>query len=325
MLVITPIKKATESPSTHYYRFEGHLHRKPMSRYSDLEITFTRRAEDSYSLGFRFKGAGDAAEQQSPIVPVITLPSFALAGDDPRAYAEALTSAFFTSEVRAEFNRFRAAALSNSSLRVRLSIDAQAPELHAIHWEMLRDPDSPEAESTHLFTGEQILVSRFLGSADRRQIKLPPKSELRALAVVANPASSKYQLDPIDVPAEIQLATQSMSGVHVTPLAPGGAVSLNTLAAKLREGFDILYLVCHGRVVEALPYLFLDDGPPNPGQELAQAIGESDQRPRMVVLVSCQSAGKDGSMYSLCVKYILPKIFRNSLIPLRKGSGNLVA
>jgi hypothetical protein len=78
MLVITPIKKATESPSTHYYRFEGHLHRKPMSRYSDLEITFTRRAEESYSLSFRFKGAEDAAEQRAPTEPGITLPHSSL-------------------------------------------------------------------------------------------------------------------------------------------------------------------------------------------------------------------------------------------------------
>ena len=267
-----------------------------MNRYSDLEIIFTRRAADSYSLGFRFKGAGDAAEQHATTDPVITLPSFAIAGDDPQAYAEALTAAFFTAEVHAEFNRFRAAALSNSALRVRLSIDAQEPELHAVRWETLRDPDLPAgADHAHLFTGERILVSRFLSSGDWRQIELPAKGALRALAVVANPASSpKFRLDPIDVPAEVQLATNSMNGTHVTPLAPGGAVSMETLAAKLREGYDILYLVCHGRVVDDIPYLYLDDGQPNSGHDLVQAIRELDHRPRMIVLASCQSAGKGG-------------------------------
>jgi hypothetical protein len=73
-----PSKKRSNTTNPQYYRFEGHLHRKPMSRYSDLEITFTRRAEESYSLSFRFKGAEDAAEQRAPTEPGITLPHSSL-------------------------------------------------------------------------------------------------------------------------------------------------------------------------------------------------------------------------------------------------------
>jgi len=91
---------------------------------------------------------------------LITLDSAALRGDDAKAYSDVLTAAFFTPEVKAEFGRFRDITQQKSSiLRVRLSIDASAPELHAVRWETLRDPYlPPEQKDAHLFTGEQIVV-----------------------------------------------------------------------------------------------------------------------------------------------------------------------
>ena len=268
-----------------------------MSRYSDLEITFIKRDERKYAAGFRFNSAEDAAEQRSALEPVIAIDMSAQTGDDAEAYADTLTAAFFTPEVRGEFNRFRAAAAAiGSILRVRLTIDANAPELHAIHWETLRDPNRIDDKSAHLFTGEEIVVSRFLSSGtDWRPIRLKPKAALKALVVVANPASgAKYGLEPIDVTAETELATKAMTGIHVSSWAANEAVTLNALGARLRENFDILYLVCHGKVVDGEPYLYLDDGQPAAGAELVQAIRELENRPRMVVLASCQSAGSGG-------------------------------
>ena len=266
-----------------------------MSRYSDLEITFRKRDERSFALGFRFHSADDAAEQRSKTEPVIAVDFAALAGDDAATYAETLSAAFFTQEVRAEFGKYRAAAATQGSiLRVRLSIDGNAAELHGVHWETLRDPDVAGAP---LFAGEQTIVSRFLISGeDWRPIRLRARGALRALVVVANPASGeKYGLAPVDVAGELARATEALAGIQMTVLAPGGGVSLGDLAAKLREDFDILYMVCHGRLVEHEPWLFLEDGQPVAGIELVQAIRELDQRPRMVVLASCQSAGKGGA------------------------------
>ncbi|HEX4065466.1 MAG TPA: CHAT domain-containing protein [Acidobacteriaceae bacterium] len=267
-----------------------------MSRYSDLEIIIRKRDERSYALGFRFHSADDAAEQRSSIEPSICIDFAFLGGDDPRAYAQALSAAFFTPEVRAEFGRYRAAAATlGSILRVRLSIDANSAELHGVHWETLPDPDLPQNDAP-LFAGEQTLVARFLNSGDDwRPIRLRARGALRALVVVANPSTSaKYGLAPIDVPAEVALATQAMSGIQVTMLAPGAGISLGELAAGLRQDCDILYLVAHGVLVDREPFLFLDEGQPIRGVELVQAIRELDQRPRMVVLASCQSAGKGG-------------------------------
>ena len=268
-----------------------------MSRYADLEIVFRKRDEQSYALSFRFNSPDDAAEKRSLIEPVIAIDVSAPMGDDPQAYADWLSAAFFTPEVCAEFVKFRtAAAMQSAILRVRLAIDPNAPELHAIRWETLHDPDQPADGRTQLFMGEQTVVSRFLNSGeDWRPIRLHPKGKLRALAVIANPDTSKgYGLEPIKVAEELAHAKDAMSGVDVTALAPGGAVPLADLAARLREGFDILYLVCHGRLVDQQPYLYLNEGPPDSGFDLVQAIRELDQRPRLVVLASCQSAGRGG-------------------------------
>ena len=268
-----------------------------MSRYADLEITFRKRSERSYALSFRYSSPDDEVDHPALTEPVITLDSADLHGDDARAYSEALSAAFFTPEVRTEFGRFRDITQQKGSiLRVRLSIDSSAPELHAVHWETLRDPNlSPDQTNAFLFTGEQTVVSRFLNSGDWRPVRLQPKAALRALVVVANPSTSGgYGLEPIDVAVELDWIRHAMTGIPVTSLAPGGAVPLNTIAAKLREGFDILYLVCHGKLVDQEPYLYLDEGRPDQGLDLVQMIRELDHRPRMVVLASCQSAGRGG-------------------------------
>ena len=267
--------------------------RRRMSHYADLEILFRKRDERSYGLSFRYSSPDDEADHPSQSEPVIVLDPAALKGDDLKSVSRALSSAFFTAEVLNEFARFRALTQQKSAiLRVRLTFDQSAPELHAVRWETLRDPALPsEQENAHLFTGEQIIVSRFLTSGDWRPIRLHPKAQLRALVVVANPGSAAdYQLAPIDVAGELAQIQKALTGISVTVLAPGGAVSLNDLAARLREGFDILYLVCHGRLVDQEPYLYLDEGRPDQGLNLVQAIRELDQRPRMVVLASCQSA-----------------------------------
>ncbi len=267
-----------------------------MHRYADLEIAFRKHDERSYSLSFRFNGADDEAEQRSEPDPEISIDfaSLKLSGDDPSTYAAKLNAALFTPDVRVLFGRFRSAAeQQHAILRVRLSIESSAPELHAVRWEMLRDPVVPDVP---LFTGEQTVVSRFLSSGqDWRPIRLHAKAELRALMAIANPArASSYNLAPIDVEQEVSLARQAMTGIQIETLAPGGALPLTELGARLREGFDILYLVCHGLLKDQEPFLCLDEGPPVPAQELVQLVRELAERPSLVVLASCQSAGSGG-------------------------------
>ena len=65
--------------------------------------------------------------------------------------------------------------------------------------------------------------------------------------------------------------------------------------SALHGGYDILYLVAHGRLIDGEPYLFLENEEGAvarvPGRELAARIHDLADRPRLAVLVSCQSAG----------------------------------
>jgi hypothetical protein len=260
-----------------------------MARYADLEIALRKRDERYYAAAFRYNGPDDAAEQASDPDPVIAFDPASIRAVSADEYGRRLSAAFFNDDVKREFLRFRAQT-KDASLRVRLRFEASAPELHAVRWETLRDPDAPEAP---LFLGERVILSRFLAnSQDSTPIRLRPKSDLTALVVVANPTT--FNLPPVPVADEVADAQAALAGIQVTTLAPGGAVSLNDLAGALRPGFDILYLVCHGALKDDEPYLCLEDGVPVAGAQLVQRIRELDQRPRLVVLASCQSAGEQG-------------------------------
>jgi hypothetical protein len=269
-----------------------------MARYSELEIAVRKLAEKSFSVGFRFIGPDDEAEQASPTELPVSFDPASIRDFDPADYGAKLGAAFFTPEVKAQFTGFRGKSQGqNAALRVRLYIDASAPELHKLHWETLHDP---EVQDAPLFMGENTIVSRFLASGqDSRPIRLRARADLTALVVIANP--SGFRLAPVDVPKELADVTAVMSPegaktrITITALAPGGPVLLNDIAARLAHDYDILYLVCHGQLVGEDPYLYLEEGDaPVKGTELIQRIRELEKRPRLVLLASCQSAGSGG-------------------------------
>jgi len=186
-------------------------------------------------------------------------------------------------------------------LRLRLFVGPNAPELHNLHWEKLRDPqhDAP------LLTSGDVFVSRYLSSLDWRPVRLRRESELQALVVVTNPDLSEYpDLAQVDVPGELERTHASLSGVAVTALAsegtptlrPAGMATLGNLVSHLGNGYDLLYLVCHGTLDGDVPILWLEDEAGQvarvSGNELLTRIRELPTLPRLVVLASCQSAGQ---------------------------------
>ncbi len=274
-----------------------------MNKYADLEIGLHRRELDTYSVDFRFSqpdsetdvrpGRGDAQ------IDLKALQKFLPGSAD---YSQALTSSLFTDPaVLTAFSQAVASVqTSGSALRVRLLIGSSAPELHGIHWETLRNPqtDAP------LCTDENILFSRYLSSLDWRPVHLRPKGDLKALVVVANPSNlSDYQnLAPVDVEGETTRARENLGPIHVTTLppspsdtAPGSRASLPNLIARLRdENPDILYLVAHGALTRDEPKIWLEDedgkAAVTSGTELVTRLRELSERPLLVVLASCQSA-----------------------------------
>ena len=226
---------------------------------------------------------------------------------EPAAYGQALGGTLFGEEaMRDFFNETLAVTQAQEApLHLRLSIGPNALDLHRLRWETLR----LAADGSPLLTGENVRFSRYLSSLEFRPVHLRPKGDLRALIAIANPADvKKYQLAPVDMKGELARIQTALGDMAPTVLATGEAaegaadqtpatvpVTLDNLAASLRDGYDILYLVAHGKLVKGEPYLWLEgeDGTTArvSGSDLVDRLRELAQRPSLVVLASCQSAG----------------------------------
>jgi hypothetical protein len=274
-----------------------------MNEYAELEISLHRHDANSYAVDFRYnqpESDADIRLSQGRLslaeFDFNKLRSLAL---DPAAYGQALAACLFAdSTVQTAFGQARASAGSlNIPLRLRLLVGPTASELHALRWETLRDP----GDNSPLFTGENLLFSRYLSSLDWRPVRLRPAGELSALVVIANPSDlDDYDMAAIDRDAELGRAKTGFGSISVTALPESDKApraTLNNLLSCLRDaGFDILYLVCHGALIKDEPWLWLEDEQGKvvrtAGSELVQGMKDlsPQQRPRLVVLASCESA-----------------------------------
>ena len=270
-----------------------------MTEFADLEISLHRREVNSYVVELRFSQPGSDVDirlgQGQPVLAQFDIAALRSLIPDPKAYGQALTQSLFSDPtMQTAFAQARASAGSlDAPLRLRLMVGASAPELHHLHWETLRDPQ----EGSPLCTGENLIFSRYLSSLDWRPVRLRPKGDLRALALVANPSDlGTYNLAPVDVQGELGRARQGLGDISLTAIPEGDQhATLNNLLDCIRQGFDILYLVCHGlyRNDESWLWLENDEGKVSrtSGAELVTRFKELEQRPRLIVLASCQSAG----------------------------------
>lgn len=271
----------------------------------ELEIGLHRREAGNYTVELRFSSPDSDADAwvTAGRLPVVKFDSELLHQQslDAHAYGRLLTESLFgNGQVRAAYAGARASADgSKARLRVRLLVGPSAPELHGLCWEALQDPEN----GSPLFTGERTLLSRYLSSTDWRPVRRRPKARLRALIVIANPTDVNcYQpggrpLAALDVATELARAREGLAGIPCIELASGGSATIDGLVRHLRGGddIDILYLVCHGAMVEGDAWLWLENEAGKArrlaGSELIQRIRELRQPPVLVVLASCQSAG----------------------------------
>jgi CHAT domain/SIR2-like domain len=266
---------------------------------AELEISLHRWDAERYAVELRFRQPGNDAE----LAPVRGLTRFDLASLrasrlDVAQHGRLLAASLFTpGPVRECFLQARAVAdAGEQDLRVRLFIGPSAPELHAMRWETLADPADPE-NGRWLVVQENVFFSRFLGSHDWRPVRLRPSGRLRALAVIANPTGlEKWSLAPVGVEEELRRARAGLGEIPLATLPPGTRATLDGLIDALREEeHDILYLACHGALMDDDPWLFLEDKEGGVarvgGSDLVERLGDLEQRPRLVVLASCESAG----------------------------------
>jgi hypothetical protein len=300
-------------------------------QYGELEIGLHRWHPDSYSAELRFTPASPDGDVEVKIVERVQFDVEGLSSRsrDPAAYGRLLTENLFHDPEMGEF--FALVSGKAPDLRLRLFVGPNVPELHALRWETLRHPRDADAS---LVTNERLLFARYLAGSGYRsdhEIRLRARSELTALVVIGNPADiARYQprfptLAPIDAAGELGRAQTGLGNIPITALVREpptalanlvvGKPTLDNLVERVREGCDVLYLVCHGAIVEDRPQLWLEDEQGNAarveGQELMLRLSDLRQLPRLVVLASCQSAG-DG---------VEPGAFELSLGPRLAGGG----
>jgi hypothetical protein len=263
----------------------------------DLELNLRRQRDGAYTASLHAHlpnhDALLAADAAIDLDPTALL---ALSGD-PHAYGQSLCEMLFLPPLRAAWAQAMGYHQHRTDLiHVRLHLDPTADELHSLQWETLYAPDSDGPLALH----ERILFSRYLGSADLRDLQSASRPDLRALAVVANPEDlDTYHLAPVDVDGEITRARAALDDIPTTVLAhevTGTPASLSGIAEQLRAGPHIVYLVCHGTYRDGVPYLWLEreDGRAArvTGADFAQTIQHLAQRPLLIVLTACQGAGQ---------------------------------
>lgn len=267
---------------------------------ADLELSVRPTEAGRYTLDARLsldEALAPAALIAGP-PPAVALDASALrdAALDPRRYGRLLARALFADPraARALAEARLQARAAGLPLRLRLRLDAADEALHGLRWESLCDPET----GAFLALSEELLVSRTLDTADAAPLALGPRGAARALVAVAAPDGlADFGLDPVDAADEAALAREALGPMPATVLArpEGGPATLNAIAAALRGGCDVLYLLCHGTLHEGRPFLWLEDEAGAiarvAGEDLVMRVAQLPRRPALVVLASCYGAG----------------------------------
>jgi len=228
-------------------------------------------------------------------------------GEDEPAYGKALTEMVLRpTDLAPLYLKARdAVQVGGHKLHVRLHISANAPAcFHMLRWESLRDPETDRPIATQ----SNVLFSRYLSSPDWHPIPALAKHDLRALVVVPAPDNLReyfpegHTLGEVRVEEELERAETALTGCAGIKKLTREDATLVKMLEELEQGVDILYLICHGALIDDVPLLYLE----NPdqtvdavdGRRLVERLSELDRRPTVVMLCSCQSAGAGIEMYS---------------------------
>ena len=197
--------------------------------------------------------------------------------------------------------------------RIRLRIDANAPELHRIPWELLREP-ADGLVGLDLAASAATPFSRYLAG---RWLPGSPifKRPLRILVAIANPENhtDKFKsLQPVEVDKEWQLLQEATQGLDVDLTrfpGPGTtsetACTLAALEAELKNGrYHVLHFIGHGVFSKGAAKLFMADEnnqfewvtDEQIASMLARQLADTDQgqedKLRLVFLASCETANR---------------------------------
>ncbi len=260
----------------------------PEDNFVDLEIRIFPAQETGYPVEITL---GEQQEFPRGFLAADIVPWTADA--DPIADGQRLFDALFADpHLRSAWAEARGRAPQR---RIRLRLDVNAPELHALPWELLHEA------ALMLSAHSETPFSRYLPVALPwgEQVEARP---IRVLVAVANPANlqSEHNLAQLDVAAEHALLKESLSDaadvVALEFMEP--PITLERLEALLRdgEGYHVLHYVGHGAFNRrrAQAALYMEDAAGQAAivtdDALAGMLARLPAPPRLVFLAACQSA-----------------------------------
>ncbi|GAB4446267.1 MAG: hypothetical protein OHK0015_49350 [Chloroflexi bacterium OHK40] len=267
-----------------------------------LELALRRSANGVYAASLELRRVGSPpAQLVSDPLPLVRIDGKALLtrATDPEAYGAQLAAMVFADEaLRAGMERALAAATSDgATVHLRLRLPADDGPLNALAWETLA---APTRAGLSLPMG-RLLLARAPDSPDLSPLPARPDDGLRLALAVASPSDlGVYGLPPVQVDGlvgRVAAAGQLQLRTLGRPIGAAPATP-EALRASFYAAPDILVLICHGTLVDGRPWLWLEghDGCTRrvSGEALASDLAALPERPALVVLASCASAG-DGN------------------------------
>jgi len=254
--------------------------------YVDLEIRILRQQTDGYLVEITLNGQQEFRGYLSADVV-----SKVFRSDRAAAGSRLFDALFDDSDLRDAWGQAKGKEVPR---HIRLWIDVDAPELHALPWEVMQEGE------VMLAAGTDTPFSRYMPD-DSPWGGAVAERPIRVLAVISNPQDlrERYELSPVDVGAEREILQSALAIVGEGEIkldfldAP---VTLERLEQALREGYHVLHFVGHGAfsIRRGQAAVYLQDGDGNArlvrDEDLVRMLARLGTRPALVTLVACQSA-----------------------------------
>jgi len=295
----------------------------PMPVYTDLLIEIKPKISAEDETPARYPAEATLNHSYNSPIEELLIDVAALQAhtNDAHTYGNELFYALFTGKIRETYDVSLgyANANTNGQLRIRLSIDEGAPELHALAWEYLCQPP--------LLPLTTVAATPFSRFTELAQMAPKPTSAWprQMLFAIANPQDlgESYNLAALAVETEVRSLLQSITphiktGVLHLSILPGitglsdslraelvalgvtihaGCTSMTQLAQQLNEqSYHILHFLGHGYFSRRRQkaYLLLEDDAGNAqvisDDVYAQCLMSTQNSPGLVFLSACESA-----------------------------------
>lgn len=269
------------------------------TEYADLEIRILERQDQGYPVELTVDG-----EREFPrgfLSPAIAAwqPSADAAADGDHLFQ----SLFADAALAAAWAEVRGL---HPDRRVRLRLDATVPELHALPWELLREP-RPDAVPVDLAASAATPFSRYFAGAWQPGSPIL-RRPIRMLAVIAVPDDlDSLGLSPFDAEQELTVLRQALSSLDMELDVLPAPCTLSAVEAALAKGYHILHFVGHGGFdPESRQAAIVLADPQNRAQVVTdrdfaamldrlQSGEAQERRLRMIYLDGCETAARDAA------------------------------